>query len=165
MLVKLTFCCKFVNIDHNLTRLDRKIPFCILTHPESSLCGFDLFANEGVSIFTTHQLLTCPPSAIMIQSEWCIVSRCSLWKIVWSASMKVAKQREKRKTRDPMDPTTSILRHPKVFPSPDSPPLQPARLLPFVLDTSVISSVSTLYIFCNWRNWFKCFPKIYIFKL
>ena len=63
--------------------------------------------------------------------------------------MKVAKQREKRKTREPMDPTTSIRRHPKVFPNPESPPLHPARLLPFVRDTSVISRVNTLYIFCN----------------
>ena len=50
--------------------------------------------------------LTWPPSVIMIQSSWCIVSRCSLWKMVWRASMKVAKQREKRKTREPMEPTT-----------------------------------------------------------
>ena len=44
---------------------------------------------------------------------------------------------------------TSILRHPKVFPRPDSPPLHPAKLLPFVRETRVISSVSTLYIFCK----------------
>ena len=44
--------------------------------------------------------------AIMIQCAWCMVSRWSLWKIVWRASMNVAKHSENKNTKEPIEPTT-----------------------------------------------------------